>query len=70
MKPIFYIVSLIPIFIVRAVLSTICKTDLYSLSKAYKLTLKNLKISYKNLNKTQLEKLALESFIETLLSRY
>ena len=70
MKPIFYIVSLIPIFIVRAVLSTICKTGLYKLSKAYKITLKNLEMSYKNLNQTQLEKLALESFIETLLSGY
>ena len=70
MKPIFYIVSLIPIFIVRAVLSTICKTGLYKLSKAYKITLKNLKMSYKNLNQNQLEKLALESFIETLLSSY
>ena len=70
MKPIFYIVSLIPISSVRAVLSTICKTGLYKLSNAYKVTLRNLKMSYINLNQNQLEKLALESFIETLVSGY
>jgi lauroyl/myristoyl acyltransferase len=68
MKLIFYIVSLIPIAIVRAVLSTISKTGLYKLSNAYKVTLRNLKMSYTNLNQNQLEKLALESFIETLVS--
>jgi KDO2-lipid IV(A) lauroyltransferase len=70
MKPIFYIVSLIPISIVRAVLSTMSKTGLYKLSNAYKVTLRNLKMSYINLNQNQLEKLALESFIETLVSGY
>ena len=70
MKPIFYIVSLIPISIVRAIVSTVSKTSLFKLSNAYKITLQNLKMSYKNLSQTELEKLAQESFIETLVSGF
>ena len=70
MKPIFYIVSLIPISIVRAIVSTVSKTSLFKLFNAYKITLKNLKMSYKNLSQTELEKFAQESFIETLVSGF
>ena len=70
MKPIFYIVSIIPISIVRAIVSTVSKTSLFKLSNAYKITLQNLKMSYENLNQTELEKLAQESFIETLVSGF
>ena len=70
MKPIFYIVSLIPISIVRAIVSTVSKTSLFKLFNAYKITLKNLKMSYKNLSQTELEKFAQDSFIETLVSGF
>ena len=70
MKPIFYIVSLIPISIVRAIVSTVSKTSLFKLFNAYKITLKNLKMSYKNLSQTELEKFAQESLIETLVSGF
>ena len=70
MKPIFYIVSLIPISIVRAIVSTVSKTSLFKLSNAYKITLQNLKMSYKNLSQTELEKFAQDSFIETLVSGF
>ena len=70
MKPIFYIVSLIPISIVRAIVSTVSKTSLFKLSNAYKITLQNLKMSYKNLSQTELEKFAQESFIETVVSGF
>ena len=70
MKSIFYIVSLFPISIVRFIVSSISKTGIYKLSNGYKVTLRNLKMSYTNLNQNQLEKLALESFIETLVSGY
>ena len=70
MKSIFYIVSLFPISIVRFIVSSISKTGIYKLSNGYKVTLQNLKMSYKNLNQDELEKLALESFIETLVSGY
>ena len=70
MKFIFYIVSLIPISIVSNILSSISKTGIYKLSNGYKVTFQNLKMSYKNLNHTELEKLALQSFIETLVSGY
>ena len=70
MKPIFYIVSLIPISIVRAIVSTVSKTSLFKSSNAYKITLQNLKMSYKNLSQTELEKFAQDSFIETLVSGF
>ena len=70
MKPIFYIVSLIPISIVRAIVSTVSKTSLFKLFNAYKITLQNLKMSYKNLSQTELEKFAQDSFIETLVSGF
>ena len=70
MKPIFYIVSLIPISIVRAIVLTVSKTSLFKLFNAYKITLKNLKMSYKNLSQTELEKFAQESLIETLVSGF
>ena len=70
MKPIFYIVSLIPISIVRAFVSTVSKTSLFKSSNAYKITLQNLKMSYKNLSQAELEKFAQDSFIETLVSGF
>lgn len=70
MKFIFYIVSLFPISIVRLMVSSISKTGLYKKSNGYKVTFQNLKMSYKNLNQTELEKLSLQSFIETLVSGY
>ena len=70
MKPIFYIVSLIPISIVRAIVSTVSKTSLFKSSNAYKITLQNLKMSYKNLSQAELEKFAQDSFKETLVSGF
>ena len=70
MKSILYIVSLFPISIVRFIVSSISKTGIYKLSNGYKVTLQNLKMSYKNLNQDELEKLASQSFIETLVSGY
>ena len=70
MRSIFYIVSLFPISIVRLIVSSISKTGIYKLSNGYKVTLQNLKMSYKNLNQDELEKLASQSFIETLVSGY
>ena len=70
MKSIFYIVSLFPISIVRFIVSSIFKTGIYKLSNGYKVTLQNLKMSYKNLNHDELEKFASQSFIETLVSGY
>ena len=70
MKSIFYIVSLFPISIFRFIVSSISKTGIYKLSNGYKVTLQNLKMSYKNLNQDELEKLASQSFIETLISGY
>ena len=70
MKSIFYIVSLIPIPIVRVIVSSIFITGIYKSFNAYKVTLRNLKMSYKKLNQNELEKLALESFIETLISGF
>ena len=70
MKSIFYILSLFPISIVRFIVSSISKTGIYKLSNGYKVTMQNLKMSYKNLNQDELEKLASQSFIETLVSGY
>ncbi len=70
MKSIFYIVSLIPIPIVRVIVSSIFITGIYKSFNAYKVTLRNLKMSYKKLNQNELEKLALESLIETLISGF
>ena len=70
MKSIFYIVSLFPICIVRFIVSSIFKTGIYKLSNGYKVTLQNLKMSYKKLNQDEIEKLASQSFTETLVSGY
>ena len=70
MRSIFYIVSLFPIAIVRLIVSSISKTGIYKLSNGYKVTFQNLKMSYKNLNQDEIEKLASQSFIETLVSGY
>ena len=44
------------------------KTKIFKTSSAYKVTLRNLEMTYKHLDQIELEQLAEESFIETILS--
>ena len=68
MKSLFYIVSLIPTSFLRKLVTLTSKTKIFKTSSAYKVTLRNLEMTYKHLDKLELEKLAKESFIETILS--
>ena len=68
MKFLFYIVSLIPTSLLRNLVTLIIKTKIFKTSSAYKVTFRNLEMTYKNLNHFEIEQLAIESFIETILS--
>ena len=68
MKSLFYIVSLIPTSFLRILVSLTSKTKIFKTSSAYKETLRNLEMTYKHLDKLELEQLAKESLIETILS--
>ena len=68
MKSLFYIVSLIPTSFLRILVSLTSKTKIFKTSSAYKVTLRNLEMTYKHLDKFELEQLAKESLIETILS--
>ncbi len=68
MKSLFYIVSLIPTSFLRKIVTLTSKTKIFKTSSAYKVTLRNLEMTYKHLDKLELEQLAKESFIETILS--
>ena len=68
MKSLFYIASLIPTSFLRKLVTLTSKTKIFKTSSAYKVTLLNLKMAYKHLDQVELEQLAEESFIETILS--
>lgn len=68
MKSLFYIVSLIPTSFLRILVSLTSKTKIFKTSSAYKVTLRNLEMTYKHLDKLELEQLGKESLIETILS--
>ena len=68
MNFLFYIVSLIPTSFLRNLVTLISKTKIFKTFSSYKVTFRNLEMTYKNLNHDELEKFANESFIETILS--
>ena len=68
MKSLFYIASLIPTSFLRKLVTLTSKTKIFKTSSAYKVTLRNLEMTYKHLDQIELEQLAEESFIETILS--
>lgn len=68
MKSLFYIVSLIPASFLRKLVTLTSKTKIFKTSSTYKVTLRNLEMTYKHLDQVELEQLAEESFIETILS--
>lgn len=68
MKSLFYIVSLIPTSFLRKLVILTSKTKIFKTFSAYKVTLRNLEMTYKHLDQVELEQLAKESFIETILS--
>lgn len=68
MNFLFYIVSLIPTSFLRNLVTLISKTKIFKTFASYKVTFRNLEMTYKNLNHDELEQFANESFIETILS--
>ena len=68
MKSLFYIVSLMPTSLLRIFVTLISKTKIFETYSSYKVTFRNLEMTYKNLNQDELEQLTQESFIETILS--
>lgn len=68
MKSLFYIASLIPTSFLRKLVTLTSKTKIFKTSSTYKVTLRNLEMTYKHLDQVELKQLAEESFIETILS--
>lgn len=68
MKLIFYILSFIPISHVRVVITLLAKAGFYKIFNAYKVTHRNLEMSYRDLSKIEIKKLAIESIIESFIS--
>lgn len=68
MKSLFYIVSLIPTSFLRKLVTLTSKTKIFKTLSTYKVTLRNLEMTYKHLDQVDLEQLAKESLIETILS--
>ena len=70
MKPLFYLITLIPISLVRSAVNTYTRFSLHTISKIYKLTLRNLEISFPRMLEGDRKILATQSFEETIISVY
>jgi Kdo2-lipid IVA lauroyltransferase/acyltransferase len=70
MKPLFYLITLIPISLVRSAVNTYTRSSLHTISKIYKLTLRNLEISFPRMLEGDRKILATQSFEETIISVY
>jgi KDO2-lipid IV(A) lauroyltransferase len=70
MKALFYIFTVIPISLIRRLITIIFYTGIYKLLKSYKVTLINLNIAYKDKSPNELQVLAKQSLIETIVSGY
>ena len=57
-----------PTSLLRILVTLISKTKIFETFSSYKVTFRNLEMTYKNLNQDELEQLTQESFIETILS--
>ena len=57
-----------PTSLLRIFVTLISKTKIFETYSSYKVTFRNLEMTYKNLNQDELEQLTQESFIETILS--
>ena len=70
MKLLFYLITLIPISLVRSAVNTYTRFSLHTISKIYKLTLRNLEISFPRMLEGDRKILATQSFEETIISVY
>ena len=70
MKPLFYLISLIPRSLIVIVIDIYIYTKIYKFFNSYKVTKVNLKIAYPDLNIENIEKLAKLSIRESLISVY
>jgi hypothetical protein len=68
MKLLFYIPTLIPVFIIRLFISFLVNVGLFNHTTGFRVTKTNLGLCYKNLSKDELNTLTKKSYIETLIS--
>ena len=70
MKLLFYLITLIPISLIRSVINIFTRLSFHSFSEIYKLTLRNIEISFPDMLESEKKILATLSFEETILSGY
>ena len=70
MKLLFYLITLIPISLIRSVINIFTRLSFHSFSEIYKLTLRNIEISFPDMLESEKKILATQSFEETILSGY
>jgi len=70
MKLLFYLITLIPISLIRSVINIFTRLSFHSFSEIYKLTLRNIEISFPDMLESKKKILATQSFEETILSGY
>ena len=70
MKLLFYLITLIPISLIRSVINIFTRLSFHSFSEIYKFTLRNIEISFPDMLESEKKILATQSFEETILSGY
>lgn len=70
MKILFYILTILPIGLIKLLFVAYSYLGLHKRSRAFKVTKKNLEIAYPELDSIQIMRLSTSSIIETLLSGY
>ena len=70
MKLLFYLITLIPISLIRSVINIFTRLSFHTFSEIYKLTLRNIEISFPDMLESEKKILATQSFEETILSGY
>ena len=68
MQLLFYVVTLIPLKVVRIVTRSIVNLGVLSWTSGYKITKINLKLCYKDLSDKKLKSLTNKSYIESIVS--
>tara|TARA_B100000767_G_scaffold55903_1_gene51421 strand:+ start:787 stop:1650 length:864 start_codon:yes stop_codon:yes gene_type:complete len=70
MKALFYLITLLPIGVVRIVTNLYCSLELHKSSKAFKVSLININFCYPDLKDYEKLNLATQSIVETIISGY
>ena len=70
MKTLFYLITLLPIEIIRFIVKLYCYLGFYKMNSSYKVSLVNINICYPDLSETEKLVLARDSIVETIVRGY